>query len=209
MRHRSCADPTFGVELTGRVKYARNSFVCADRIKRSAERIKAVPDGIILDDLQPRLVCHFGWNALDMVEKKADEARPAACFRAPPSHAPQLQAPQVAQVATRCGQGTGLSRLRCGPTMAPPAGAPRCRSPTLLVTPPDQKDEVLYCHSPAVVMLPRPPCRRFLFGLFGFEAARPRRRQPFFRIVPFGVSVTSASDGTEGLVQTAVGDHQG
>ena len=104
MRHQSCADPTFGVELTGRVECARNSPVCADRSKRSAERIKAVPDGIILDDLQPRLVCHFGWNALDVVEKKAEEeddddvvllrykkaeeARPVACLRAPPSHAP-------------------------------------------------------------------------------------------------------------------------
>jgi len=99
MRHQSSAGPTFGVELTGRVECARNSRVYADRIKRSAERIKAVPDGIILDDLQPRLVCHFGCNALDVVEKKAEEA----CSVAPPSHAPQLQAPQVAQVETRCG----------------------------------------------------------------------------------------------------------
>jgi len=144
MRHRSCADPTFGVELTGRVKCARNSPVCADCIKRSAERIKAVPDGIILDDLQPRLVCHFGWNALDVVEKKAEEARPAACLRAPPSHAPQSQAPQVAQMATRCGKVRVCAALgagRPGLLLLEPhvAGAPHCRSPTLLVPPPGQK----------------------------------------------------------------------
>jgi hypothetical protein len=51
MRHRICADPTFEVELTERVESARNSPVCADRIEQSAEGIKAVPDGIIFDDL--------------------------------------------------------------------------------------------------------------------------------------------------------------
>ncbi len=48
---RSCADPTFEVELAERVECAWNSPVCADRIERSAEGIKAVPDGIILNDL--------------------------------------------------------------------------------------------------------------------------------------------------------------
>jgi len=94
--------------LRGRVDRARRvctEFPCLrKRIKRSAERIKAVPDGIILDDLQPRLVCHVGWNALDVVEKKGKEARPVACLRAPLSHAPQSEAPQMAQVATLRGR---------------------------------------------------------------------------------------------------------
>jgi len=60
MRRRSYASPTFGVELTERVKSAWNSPVCADRVERSAEDVKAVPDGIILDDFRPRFVYHCG-----------------------------------------------------------------------------------------------------------------------------------------------------
>lgn len=38
------------VKLAKRVWNARERPVCADRIERSAERVEAVPDGIILDD---------------------------------------------------------------------------------------------------------------------------------------------------------------
>lgn len=58
IRHRGYADLTFEVELTERVESRRNSPVCADSVERSMDGIKAVPDGIILDDLQSRLVCH-------------------------------------------------------------------------------------------------------------------------------------------------------
>ena len=40
------------------------------RVERSAEGIKAVPNGIFLNDLSLRLVCHCEWRALDAKRKR-------------------------------------------------------------------------------------------------------------------------------------------
>jgi hypothetical protein len=51
-----------------------NASAFAEAVEGSAEGIEAVPDGIILDDLGPRLVCHCGWHVLSMMRSEKEEA---------------------------------------------------------------------------------------------------------------------------------------